>query len=100
MADSPIEPVTATLERDALFSVALALATLAGYVIITNVLTRVRSVSPADDMLGGMWAVVGMVFVARTDFSRAAAHGRTRLFASVVGTALCFLYLLWFPVDA
>jgi hypothetical protein len=53
--------------RDAVVpSVALALACLASYSLVRHASAHIRSLSYADDQIGGLWAVIATAFVVRT----------------------------------
>jgi uncharacterized membrane protein YccC len=79
----------------AAYSLNLAVACFITYWIITRLLSGF--VDQASDFLGGMWAVVAVVFVFRDTRKEALRAGRDRLFATCVSFALCQLYLLIFP---
>jgi hypothetical protein len=49
----------------------LTIACLLSYWLVTYLLARLHSVSAADDMLGGLWAVIATVFVCRFSYTRA-----------------------------
>ena len=84
------------------YSVAMALACLISFWIMTRLLNSV--VARDDDLLGGMWAAVATAFVFRDtgrtpalvfpDTGRASfSAGMARLAATSVSFALCLLYL-------
>ena len=83
---------------DVLFNGAMTFA-LCGlsYWLITYLLARVFSVSRADDLLGGMWAVVATVFVFRTGCEQSVRAAFSRMAATSLSFVLCFIYLLLFP---
>jgi uncharacterized membrane protein YccC len=54
-------------------------------------------VDQASDLLGGMSAVVAVVFVFRDSRARALSSGIARLIETCVSFALCLPYLLIFP---
>jgi uncharacterized membrane protein YccC len=90
--------VSRTKVRAALLhSVALAVACLITYEITTQVLARVHSISAADDLLGGMWAVIATVFVYRTTYQESLNAAWSRVVATLLGFALCLVYLLIAP---
>jgi hypothetical protein len=80
---------------DAAYSLNLAVACFITYWIVTRLLSG--RVDQASDFLGGMWAVVAVVFVFRDTREQALRAGRDRLFATCVSFALCQPYLLIFP---
>src|SRR5246127_3597509 len=67
------------------------------YWLITHLLARVFSVSRADDLLGGMWAVVATVFVFRNSCEQSVRAALLRMAATSLSFVLCFIYLLLFP---
>ena len=80
---------------DVAYSLNMAIASLITYLIMTRLLAGF--VDQASDFLGGMWAVVAVVFVFRDTSSNALAAGIARLIATCVSFALCLPYLLLFP---
>ena len=80
---------------DVVYSLNMAIACLITYWIITYLLSAF--VDQASDLLGGMWAVVAVVFVFRDTRARALSSGIARLIATCVSFALCLPYLLIFP---
>src|SRR6516165_4245344 len=80
---------------DVAYSLNMALACLITYWVITSLLSGF--VDQASDFLGGMWAVVAVVFVFRDTRARALSAGIARLIATCVSFALCLPYLLIFP---
>jgi hypothetical protein len=77
------------------YSVNLAITSLLTYWAITLLLAGV--VDKASDLLGGMWAVVAVLFVFRDTWDDAWQAGMARLIATCVSFALCLAYLLVFP---
>jgi uncharacterized membrane protein YccC len=84
--------------RDAIaHNVALGLATLVTYLITTEILTHVYSLSRSDDLLGGMWAVIATIFVFHETYRQSTAAALSRISATSVSFVLCFVYLLLLP---
>lgn len=81
-------------------SVALALGSLASYTLVTSALAGVHSLSHGDDLVGGLWAVLGTVFVVRPTYEEGVAAAKTRTVATAFSFALCFVYLLFLPFHA
>jgi len=75
-------------------SVALGLATLATYLVATNLLTPVFSPSRDDILLGGMWAVIATIFVYHDTYQQSIAAALSRIAATSVSFVLCLVYLL------
>ena len=67
------------------------------YWLITRMLAHMLSVSRDDDLLGGMWAVVATVFVYRYSYEESVGAALSRMGATSLSFALCFIYLLFFP---
>jgi uncharacterized membrane protein YccC len=80
---------------DVVYSLNMAVACLITYLIITYLLSPF--VDQASDFLGGMWAVVAVVFVFRDTRANALSAGIARLVATCVSFGLCLSYLLVFP---
>jgi uncharacterized membrane protein YccC len=78
-------------------SLALATACYVSYWFTTRALTRVHSLSAADDLLGGMWAVIATVFVYSTTHQEDVAAALSRAAATGLSFALCLIYLLILP---
>ena len=84
---------------DAVYAVAMAIACLITFWIMTFLLL----LSPVDkptDLLGGMWAVASAVFVFRDSRAHALSSGLSRLIATCISFALCLPYLWLFPFTA
>jgi uncharacterized membrane protein YccC len=79
---------------DVVYSLNMAVACLITYWVITSILAKF--VDQASDFLGGMWAVVAVVFVFRDTRAHALSAGIARLIATCVSFALCLPYLLIF----
>jgi hypothetical protein len=80
-----------------LHSLGLAVACLVTYELTTKVLSGVHSISPSDDLLGGMWAVIATVFVYRTTYEASVIAAWSRSIATLLGFVVCLLYLLIAP---
>lgn len=80
---------------DVVYSLNMAIACLITYWIITYILSSFPD--QASHFLGGMWAVVAVVFVFRDSRAHALSAGIARLIATCVSFALCLPYLLIFP---
>jgi uncharacterized membrane protein YccC len=75
----------------------LAVSCLLTYWLATSILAHVYAVSPADDALGGMWAVVATIFVFRDSYARSVSAAFSRMSATLASFVLCLLYLLILP---
>ena len=80
---------------DVVYALNMGMACLITYWIITCLLSGF--VDQAANFLGGMWAVVAVVFVFRDTRAHALSAGMARLIATCVSFALCLPYLLLFP---
>jgi uncharacterized membrane protein YccC len=67
------------------------------YWLVTHMLAHMFSASRDDDLLGGMWAVVATVFVYRYGYQQSVGAALSRMAATPLSFALCFVYLLFFP---
>jgi hypothetical protein len=90
-------PQTRELAQTLTYATAVAVACLVSFEVTTHLLTRVHSVSPADDQLGGMWATIATLFVFRTAYQQSVASALSRTRATAVSFALCLVYLLFLP---
>jgi uncharacterized membrane protein YccC len=81
-------------------SVALAIACLLTYWVTVHGVARIHSVSGADDVLGGVWAVIATVFVFHTSHDASTTAALTRMTATLLSFCLCLVYLLILPVTA
>ena len=80
-----------------LHSATLSVLCVISYWLVTHMLAQVFSVSRDDDLLGGMWAVVASIFVYRYSYEESAGAALSRMGATSLSFALCFVYLLFFP---
>jgi len=78
-------------------SVVLGLACVVTYLLATKLLSWVHSVAPADDLLGGMWAVIAAIFVNRSTYRESFSAGVSRMAASFVSFVYCLIYLTFLP---
>jgi uncharacterized membrane protein YccC len=77
--------------------VVLGLACYASFLVATQVLSRVHSVSAIDDQVGGLWAVIATIFVGRESYARSLSAGVSRLAGTLVSFAICLVYLVFLP---
>jgi uncharacterized membrane protein YgaE (UPF0421/DUF939 family) len=80
---------------DLAYVIDMAIACCISYAIITRAL--IPFVDRADDLLGGMWAVVATIFVFRDSREGSLSAGRDRLIATCVSFVLCLVYFLIVP---
>ena len=81
------------------FGTMLAISCLISYWLITSILAREYSVSRDNDLLGGMWAVVATIFVFRHRVLQSGRAAISRMLATFLSFALCFLYFVIFPFN-
>ena len=81
--------------RDLVYAVAMAVACLISYLVITHLLSRF--VDKHSDFLGGMWAVIATLFVFRETRTESLSAGIARLLATCLSFALCLAYLVVLP---
>ena len=99
--DTPARPVAISPRlslKDFAYTVELTLACLAAFWIITGIL-RPFDENAADNLLGGMWAVVATVFVFRDTRDQSLSASISRMIATCVSFALCLAYLLFLPFN-
>jgi uncharacterized membrane protein YccC len=75
----------------------LAISCVVSFWLITHILADVYSISRDDTLLGGMWAVIATIFVYRDSYEQSGGAALSRMSATLVSFALCFVYLLIFP---
>src|ERR1700739_2837455 len=78
-------------------SLMLGVSCLISYLLITCILGRSYLLSRDDELLGGMWAVAGTIFVYRQSTQQSMNAALSRLAATSVIFLLCLVYLLIFP---
>jgi uncharacterized membrane protein YccC len=78
----------------------LAIACLISYLVVTRLLSRLYFVPRADDLLGGMWAVIATIFVNRDSYQQSLAAAASRMAATSVSFVICLIYLLFLPFHA
>ena len=78
-------------------SLVLGVSCLISYLLITCILGRTYVLSRDDELLGGMWAVAGTIFVYRQSTQQSMNAALSRLAATSVSFLLCLVYLLIFP---
>ena len=81
-------------------SVTLGLACLASYSLVRYASAHIHSLSRADDLVAGLWAVIATAFVFRTTENDSVAAAKTRVAATALSFALCFVYLVFLPFHA
>jgi uncharacterized membrane protein YccC len=72
-------------------------AILAIACLITFMLPRVYHLSRADDLIGGLWAVIAAVFVFRDTYQHSMSAAVSRIAATAVSLVLCLAYLAFLP---
>jgi uncharacterized membrane protein YccC len=77
----------------------LAIATMITYWLVTSLLPHVYSISRADDLLGGLWAVIATIFVCRDSYEQSVAAAVSRMAATSVSFVLCLIYLIFLPAN-
>ncbi len=78
----------------------LAVASLATYWLVAGLLSRVWSISRADDVLGALWAVIAAIFVCRGSYQQSVAAAVSRMAATAVSFVLCLVCLIFLPFHA
>lgn len=75
----------------------LAIACLVTYWLATYLLSRLYFLPMADELLGGLWAVIATVFVCRFSHYQSTAAAVSRMAATLVSFALSLIYLIFLP---
>jgi Fusaric acid resistance protein-like len=75
----------------------LAIACLVTYWLATYLFSRLYFLPMADELLGGLWAVIATVFVYRFSYYQSTAAAVSRMAATLVSFALCLIYLILLP---
>jgi len=78
----------------------LAVASLVSYALVTHLLTRVHLLSHADDLIGGLGAVLATIFTCRATYEQSMTAAMSRLAATSVSFVLCLIYLVFLPFEA
>jgi uncharacterized membrane protein YgaE (UPF0421/DUF939 family) len=78
-------------------AIVLAISCVITFRLITHILASVYSISRDDNLLGGMWAVVATIFVFRQSHAESVHAALSRMSATLMSFALCFVYLLILP---
>lgn len=78
-------------------SAILAIACLITFMLVTDLLPRVYHLSRADDLIGGLWAVIAAVFVFRDTYQQSMSAAVSRIAATAVSLVLCLAYLAFLP---
>jgi uncharacterized membrane protein YccC len=78
-------------------SALLAVTCLASYLLATQLLSNLYFISKADDLLGGMWAVIATIFVTRESYQKSLSAAASRMGATAVSFVICLVYLIFLP---
>jgi ABC-type nitrate/sulfonate/bicarbonate transport system permease component len=81
----------------AVHSMALAISCVLSYWLVTELLAQVYFLSRADDLLGGLWAVIATAFVYRESYNSSRPAALSRMAATSLSFVLCLAYLLVLP---
>lgn len=77
----------------------LAAACLITYWLATRMLAHVYLLSRADELVGGVWAVIATIFVLRDSYRHSMAAAVSRMAATAVSFVLCLIYLIFLPFN-
>jgi uncharacterized membrane protein YgaE (UPF0421/DUF939 family) len=83
---------------EVIYALDMAVACAISYLLITELLGGL--IDRGDTLLGGMWATVATLFVFRETREGSLSAGISRLIATCVSFALCFIYIALFPINA
>jgi uncharacterized membrane protein YgaE (UPF0421/DUF939 family) len=90
-------PTAGHVKDAVLRSAVVAAAGLVSYWLVASGLSRLHSISPTDDIVGGLWAAISAIFVSKNSDEQSQAAGISRVAATLVSFPLCLLYLLFLP---
>jgi uncharacterized membrane protein YccC len=99
IAQQKLRRVPAQIGNAVVHGIALSILCVISYWLITHLLAHVFPVSRDNDLLGGMWAVVATVFVYRYSYEQSTGAALSRMAATSLSFALCFVYLLFFSSE-
>lgn len=77
--------------------IVLGIACFVTFWLVTHALSRLYFVSRADELLGGMWAVISTLFVVRHSYQESLSAATSRMAATVVSFVVCLIYLVFLP---
>lgn len=77
----------------------LAAACLITYWLATRMLAHIYLLSRADELVGGLWAVIATIFVLRDSYRHSMTAAVTRMAATAVSFVICLVYLIFLPFD-
>jgi len=93
-------PSRAEVQVAVLDSGILAFACLLTFWLVSDLLSRIHSVSSVDDQLGGMWAVIATIFVCRFSYHQSTGAALSRISGTTVSFVFCLIYLIFLPFHA
>jgi hypothetical protein len=76
---------------------ALSIACLLAYWLVADLRSQIYSLSTADNIVGGLWAVIATVFVFRDSYQHSVSAAVSRMEATLVSFAWCLIYLIFLP---
>ena len=75
----------------------LGVACFVAYWLATHLMSEAHFISSSDDIVGGLWAVLGTIVVSRNTYEQSFAAAVSRIAATLVSFALCLVYLIFLP---
>ena len=79
------------------YSLGIGLACFASYLLTKEGLARVHSISPSDDVVGGIWAAIATAVAYQPSRRASIVAARDRAAGTALSFVLCFVYLLFLP---
>jgi uncharacterized membrane protein len=98
-AVNPVHPASPQIGEVVVRGAVLAISSVISYWLTTHILSDRYSISREDDVIGGMWAVIATIFVYRYTHAASMHAAFSRMTATFVSFAFCFVYLLIFPFN-
>ena len=91
-------PGSREVREGVLDSALLALASLASYWLIADLLSPLVTGSRTEHIIGGLWAAIATIFVSKSSYEQSVAAAVSRVAGTLVSFAVCFVYLIFLPV--
>jgi uncharacterized membrane protein YccC len=79
-------------------SALLAVASLASYWLVADLLSRLHTGPGTEHVIGGLWAAIATIFVSKSSYQQSVAAAVSRVAGTLVSFGVCFVYLVFLPV--
>ncbi|HXB49807.1 MAG TPA: FUSC family protein [Streptosporangiaceae bacterium] len=98
MSNQVQRPGSRDVREAVLDSALLAVASLASYWLVADLLSGIHTGSRTEHIIGGLWAAIATIFVSKSSYQQSVAAAVSRVAGTLVSFALCFVYLVFLPV--